>query len=43
MPVYEYTALDAAGKQVSGIVDAESPAEARRRIRGLDRWPVELA
>ena len=42
MPVYEYTALDAGGRQVSGIVEAESAAEARRKVRGLDRWPVDL-
>lgn len=33
MPVYEYTALDAAGKRRKGMVDAEDPRQARQRVR----------
>ena len=33
MPVYEYKAYDAAGKTVSGIIDAGTPKEARAKLR----------
>ena len=42
MPVYEYTALDGAGKNVSGIIDADSPVAARQRLRGTGIFPVTL-
>jgi len=40
MPVYEYTALDKAGKRVQGIVDADSPAVARQKLRGEGFFPT---
>lgn len=43
MPVYEYTALDKEGRQISGLIDAESPAAARQKIRGQDQYPIGLA
>ena len=44
MPVYEYSALDAAtGKTVQGIVDADSPAAARQKIRSQGNYPVSVA
>ena len=44
MPVYEYSALDAAtGKTVQGIVDADSPAAARHKIRSQGNYPVSVA
>ncbi|MBW2111683.1 MAG: type II secretion system inner membrane protein GspF [Deltaproteobacteria bacterium] len=42
MPVYEYRALDRAGKSKNGIVDAESPVAARQKLRGSGVFPVEL-
>ena len=33
MPVYEYKAYDAGGAAVSGIIDADTPKEARAKLR----------
>jgi general secretion pathway protein F len=42
MPVYDYTALDAKGKTLSGIIDAEGAAAARQKIRAAGNFPVKL-
>jgi len=42
MPVFEYTALNASGKSVSGIVDAESALSARQKLRATRVYPVSL-
>jgi len=42
MPVYEYTALDGAGKNVSGIIDADSAVAARQKLRGSGIFPVQV-
>jgi general secretion pathway protein F len=42
MPVYEYTALDQAGKNVNGIIDADSPVAARQKLRGSGIFPVNV-
>jgi len=42
MPVYEYKALDKAGKNKSGIIDADSPVAARQKLRGSGIYPVAL-
>ncbi len=42
MPVYEYNALDKKGKNVSGIIDAESAAVARQKLRGSSIYPVSI-
>ena len=42
MPVYEYTALDRAGKSLAGIVDADSAPAARQKLRGTGIFPVEI-
>lgn len=42
MPVYEYTALDAAGKKLKGIIDADSLAAARQKIRHAGSYPVDI-
>jgi general secretion pathway protein F len=42
MPVYEYTALDAKGKTITGIIDADGEASARQKIRGSGNYPVNL-
>ena len=33
MPVFEYTALDRTGREERGAVDADSAADARRKLR----------
>jgi general secretion pathway protein F len=42
MPVYEYTALDAGGKKHKGVLDADSLAAARQKIRQIGKYPVEI-
>ena len=42
MPVYEYTALDVKGKNVSGIIDAESALSARQKLRANKTYPVNI-
>lgn len=42
MPVYEYTALDAKGKNTNGIIDADSPYAARQKLRGSRIFPVSV-
>ena len=42
MPVYEYTALDSAGKKQKGIIDADSLAAARQKIRHAGGFPVDI-
>ncbi|NLA75780.1 MAG: type II secretion system inner membrane protein GspF [Deltaproteobacteria bacterium] len=42
MPVYEYSALDSRGKQIKGIIDADSPLSARNKLRGSDLFPVKI-
>ena len=42
MPVYEYTALDGAGKNRNGIIDADSAVAARHKLRGSGIFPVEV-
>ena len=42
MPVYEYQALDRAGRNRSGIIDADSPMAARQKLRGSGVFPTAL-
>jgi general secretion pathway protein F len=42
MPVFEYTALDANGKKVKGMIEADSQMAARGRIRAQSQYPVEI-
>ena len=42
MAVYEYKGLTTAGKNVSGIVDAENPKTARFKLRKSGIFPVEV-
>ncbi len=42
MPVYDYTALDAKGKNITGIIDADGEAAARQKIRAAGHYPVSL-
>lgn len=43
MPRFKYVAMDAKGKEVSNIVDAESTAAAVARIRELGFFPTQVA
>lgn len=42
MPVYEYTALDQRGKNLKGIVEADSESQARLKLRSAGSYPVSL-
>lgn len=42
MPVFEYTALDIKGKTVSGIIDAESSAAGRQKLRSSKIFIVSI-
>lgn len=42
MPVYEYTALDRAGKNITGIIDADSTVAARQKLRSSGKYPVQV-
>lgn len=42
MPVYEYTALDTHGRNVSGIIDADSAFAARQKLRTSGVFPVTV-
>ena len=42
MPVYEYVAIDTAGKNRRGIVDADSPRTARQKLRATGIYPTRL-
>lgn len=42
MPVFEYTALNEKGKNVSGIIDCESVLAARQKLRSTKIYPVSI-
>ncbi len=42
MAVFEYKALEKSGKHVKGIVDADSPVAARRKLREQQLFPTKL-
>jgi len=42
MAVYEYTALDKGGKNLNGIIDADSAVAARQKLRSSGVYPVEV-
>ena len=42
MPVFEYRALDAKGKNLKGIVDANSESHARTKLRSQGKFPVSI-
>ena len=42
MPVYEYIALNGQGKKNKGVLDADSRAAARQKIRQAGLYPVEI-
>jgi len=43
MAIFEYRALNAKGRKVSGIVDADSLSVAREKLRGQQLFPVTLS
>ena len=43
MPVFSYKAMNAKGKQVSGIVDADSLKGAKAKLRAEKKYPVEIS
>lgn len=43
MPVYQYKALDASGKALSGIVDADTAKEARHKLRMQNLYTTSIA
>ncbi len=42
MPVYEYTAINARGKTVSGIINADGEASAREKLRARNIYPASI-
>ncbi len=42
MPVYEYKALNSAGKNIKGIIDAENDAQAKSKLRSTGKYPVSI-
>jgi len=42
MPVYEYQALDKKGKNIKGIIDAESELQVRSKLRSSGKYPVSI-
>ena len=42
MPVYEYSAFNRAGKNATGIIDADSVVAARQRLRATGIFPVKV-
>ncbi|NCC24590.1 MAG: type II secretion system protein GspF [Deltaproteobacteria bacterium] len=43
MAVFEYKALDRAGRELKGIVEADGPGAARQKLRAEGLYPSELA
>ncbi len=42
MPVFEYKAISKSGKTTKGVIDADSPASARRKLREQELFPTEI-
>jgi general secretion pathway protein F len=42
MPIYEYTALNATGKRVKGLVDADTLRAARTKLRTQNIFPTDI-
>ena len=42
MPIFEYEALNGAGRPIRGIIDAESARTARTKLRGQGVYPTEI-
>ncbi len=42
MAVYEYQAISASGKNTKGVIDADTPAAARRKLREQNLFPTRI-
>ena len=42
MPIYEYTALNATGKRIKGLVDADTLRSARTKLRTQNIFPTDI-
>lgn len=42
MAIYDYKAITKAGKTTKGVIDADSPAVARRKLREQDLFPTDM-
>ncbi|MBI4871116.1 MAG: type II secretion system inner membrane protein GspF [Candidatus Riflebacteria bacterium] len=42
MPVYQYEALDRAGKTAGGVIDADAEDDARRKLRAMGLYPTRV-
>jgi general secretion pathway protein F len=42
LPIFEYEALNAAGKSIRGIIDADSARTARTKLKGQGIYPTEI-
>jgi general secretion pathway protein F len=42
MPVFDYTALDKKGKNISGIIEAEGAVAARQKLRSSGNYPISI-
>ncbi len=42
MPVYEYTAINAGGKTITGIIDADNESDAREKLRSGNVFPATI-
>ena len=43
MPIYEYKAITKSGKSTKGVIDADSAAVARQKLRDQELFPTEVA
>jgi general secretion pathway protein F len=43
MPVYSYVGLSSEGRNVSGVIDADSPRSARLKLRRSGVYPTAVA
>lgn len=43
MPVYEFVAFDERGKRIKGLIDADTLAQARSRLRTRGNFPVTIS
>ena len=42
MPIYEYSALNSAGKKIKGLVDADTLRAARQKLRSQNVFPTDI-
>lgn len=42
MPAYQFTALDAAGKQQKGVLEADSARQIRQQLRDQQLLPIRV-